>query len=30
MIYQRGQNKSVDIPTFIGYNKTKVQWYEVK
>lgn len=23
MIYQRGQNKSVDIPTFIGYNKTK-------
>ena len=23
MIYQRGQNKSVDIPTFVGYNKTK-------
>ena len=23
MIYQRVQNKSVDIPAFVGYNKTK-------
>ena len=23
MIYQRGQNKNVDIPAFVGYNEIK-------